>query len=220
VEVDSRDDAAPSEQAGAIDDTSARPAERRRRGLRALFGRGSASRESSEDEQSSEDVPNSEEALEAEEGSAEDRVPGDPLESGIEEPPPADDEHLVSPPLVVQQGWWEQEASEGETPTGEPSADAETDTGEAFSDASQDERDANVGASLGGISPSRPDASVETPRCVACSRFHEGSFEEAEAEGWLFAGADALCERCQAAGWRLPEVSDQPRRRGWGSRFS
>jgi hypothetical protein len=224
VEVDRRDDAAPGEQAGAIDDTSARPAQRRQRGLRGLFAR-RFPLQPSEDEQSSEDVPNSEEGLGAEEGSAEDRVPGDPLESGIEEPPPADDEHLVSPPLVVQQGWWEHEASEGETPTGEPSADAETDMGEAPSDASQDERhanvgDANVGASLGGISPSRPDASVETPQCGACNRVHEGSVEVAEAEGWLVAGTDALCERCRAAGWRLPEVSDQPSRRGWGSRFS
>ena len=216
VEVDSRDETAPSEQAGAIDDTSARPAERRRRGLRALFGR-RFPLQPSEDEQSPEDVPNSEEALEAEEGSAEDRVPADPIASGIEGPPPAD---VVSPSLVVQQGWWEQEASEDETPTGGASADAETDMGEALSDASQDERDANVGASLGGISPSRPDASVETPQCGACNRVHEGSVEVAEAEGWLVAGADALCERCRAAGWRLPEVSDQPRRRGWGSRFS
>ena len=219
VEVDRRDDAAPGAQASAIDNTGARPAQRRQRGLRALLAR-LFPLQPPEDEQSSEDLLTSEEGLGAEEGSAEDRVPGDPLESGIEEPPPADDEHLVSPPLVVQQGWWEQESSEDETPTGGASADAETDMGEALSDASQDERDANVGASLGGISPSRPDASVETPQCGACNRVHEGSVEVAEAEGWLVAGTDALCERCRAAGWRLPEVSDQPTRRGWGSRFS
>lgn len=231
-----------------------------------MFGRWFPLSEPSEDEQASGDLPRSEETLNAEEGSVEDRIPSDPLGSGIEEPPRAGDELLVSSPLVVvQQGWWEQEPSEDETPTGEPPADAETDAGEgmdaaredptshsvvsphedaldaaheggepleeadegegegegeALSDASQDEGDANVGVSPGGIRSSGPDASVETPRCGACGRVHEGSFEVAEAEGWHVAGAEALCEGCRAAGWRLQEESDQPRRRVWGSRFS
>ena len=87
---------------------------------------------------------------------------------------------------------------------------------EALPDPSENERDANVGVSLGDIQPSGAAASAETPRCVVCNRVHEGSFEAAEAEGWHVdvAGAEAICERCQAAGWRLQEASDRPERRG------
>lgn len=260
LEVDSRPDAAPGEEAGGIDDTSAPPGTPRRRGLRSLFRRRSASPESPDDEQGSrdlersQDVQRSEGAFEAVEDSAE-SVSGDPLGSGIEGPPPADDEFSDSPPIVVQEGWWEQKASEEETPTGDPPADAETDVGngtdaaredptaqpvvgphedaldaphrggesleealekEALSDPSQNERDANVGISLGDIQPSGPAASAETLQCVVCNRVQEGSFEAAEAEGWYVAGAEAICERCQATGWRLQEASDQPERR---SRF-
>jgi len=80
------------------------------------------------------------------------------------------------------------------------------------SEASADERDAKVGVLLGGIRSSRPPA----PRCVACNRVHEESFKAAEAEGWYVDGPEALCERCQAAGWRVQQEDDQPKRGGRG----
>jgi len=247
VEVVSRDDAAPAEAKGGIDDASARPREHRRRGLRSLFRR--RARGSSGDEQSSEELPSSEEAFGVEEGSA--ANVSEDLGPAIEEPRPADDEELgVSSPLVVQEGWWEEEG-EDETPTGEPPPDGGTDAVEetdaprddpgsqavagphedAFdaphgggdpleetveetppSETSADERDAKVGVLLGGIRPSRPPA----PRCVACNRVHEESFKGAEAEGWYVDGPEALCERCQAAGWRVQQEDDQPKRGGRG----